>query len=504
MKRFISATAALLTALCMPAAQILAAEPEASTVTIDQKAAGHTFTAYQIFEGSVDDSDGKMIFSNLEWGSSVDTAAFTDQAVYPFTTPFKADNAQVIADELSKMDSQQALQAARVLAQYVHTPAASSKSDAAGYELSGLRPGYYLIEDTLDSSAKDTAASAMILTPIDGSITITPKDDVPTLTKSVMANKDSVYKIQNDTETMTWTNTADYSEGDVIDYRMEVTVPASAKYYKDYSMSVSDSIPAGLTLDKGSVMITAEDGTGQTANVTTDFQVTEKDGGLDISDPNIKKININGTPLYDTSNPKLVITYQATLNKNAVLAPESNDNTAQLTYSDSPSDSTSRGQTEKVTAGVYTFEVDLHKTDEQGKALTGAGFTLYKEEGGVFKKVAVENTAGVSDFTFKGLGSGTYKLVESTTPDGYNTMKDIEFSITASYDGTDIHHMTLSNVEFNGLDGKQDNVGQMSVTIENRSGAILPKTGSSILLIVLVIGAALIAYGVYAKRKESR
>lgn len=42
-----------------------------------------------------------------------------------------------------------------------------------------------------------------------------------------------------------------------------------------------------------------------------------------------------------------------------------------------------------------------------------------------------DKVSGGTSFSFTGLAAGDYKLVESTTPDGYNTMEDLEFSIAA-------------------------------------------------------------------------
>ena len=40
----------------------------------------------------------------------------------------------------------------------------------------------------------------------------------------------------------------------------------------------------------------------------------------------------------------------------------------------------------------------------------------------------------MTTFTWSGLDDGDYKLVETTTPSGYNTIPDIEFTITATHD----------------------------------------------------------------------
>ena len=50
------------------------------------------------------------------------------------------------------------------------------------------------------------------------------------------------------------------------------------------------------------------------------------------------------------------------------------------------------------------------------------------------KEVAVVKNPEGTTFTFNGLDDGDYILRETTTPDGYNSISDIKFRITASHD----------------------------------------------------------------------
>jgi uncharacterized surface anchored protein len=62
--------------------------------------------------------------------------------------------------------------------------------------------------------------------------------------------------------------------------------------------------------------------------------------------------------------------------------------------------------------------------------LKGAEFTLVKKnKDGSTKNVDVVKNAEGTSFTFKGLDAGNYVLEETKTPDGYNTIKPIEFTI---------------------------------------------------------------------------
>ena len=47
----------------------------------------------------------------------------------------------------------------------------------------------------------------------------------------------------------------------------------------------------------------------------------------------------------------------------------------------------------------------------------------------------------MTTFTWSGLDDGDYKLVETTTPSGYNTIADIEFTISAGHVDGDIPYL---------------------------------------------------------------
>ena len=89
---------------------------------------------------------------------------------------------------------------------------------------------------------------------------------------------------------------------------------------------------------------------------------------------------------------------------------------------------------------------------------------------------------------------GVYRLKETTTPDGYNTMKDIIFEIKAT-------HSDGNNPELTGLNGDSisgeitltpsKDEGSLTATIENKKGSQLPETGGIGTTIFYVVGVVL-------------
>ena len=114
-------------------------------------------------------------------------------------------------------------------------------------------------------------------------------------------------------------------------------------------------------------------------------------------------------------------------------------------------------------------------------------------------------------FTFKGLDEGVYKLEETTTPKGYNTISPIEFSIiNATNDdaGTlvSINGSTESTSEGKAEFSADADTGIVSTTIQNKSGSVLPSTGGMGTTVLYVGGAALVVVAVIglAKRRAAR
>ena len=143
---------------------------------------------------------------------------------------------------------------------------------------------------------------------------------------------------------------------------------------------------------------------------------------------------------------------------------------------------------------VFTYKVTANKVNENQQPLEGAEFELFKKakDGSWISK---EKRTGTGDnqnvFEWIGLDDGDYKIEETTTPSGYNTIDPIEFTITAEHD------TTADNPELKTLSGNvfTGNVttGAVSANIVNKSGSTLPETGGIGTTVFYVIGGMLMA-----------
>lgn len=163
---------------------------------------------------------------------------------------------------------------------------------------------------------------------------------------------------------------------------------------------------------------------------------------------------------------------------------------------------------------VFTYKAIVNKKDSSKRPLTGAEFTLYKKVNGnyveVTKVLEIEN--GGTTFTFTGLDDGEYKLEETTTPEGYNTMAPIEFNIEATHDETsaDPQLNTLTGNKLNGevLFTPKTTEGTLETDVINYKGSELPETGGMGTTVLYAAGTLMIlaaaAFLVMKKKADSK
>ncbi|WP_423216195.1 isopeptide-forming domain-containing fimbrial protein [Streptococcus equinus] len=453
----------------------------AYTITIDHVADGHTYEAYQVFSGTLA-SDGKTL-SNIKWGSGV--------------TPFTFENnseARAIAEAIENQndDSDLAKKFSKAAGANLTTPAATSELSANGTAvLTVSEPGYYLVKDKDGSQDGNDAAYTRFMMEVVGDVNATIKNDKPSVEKKVKETNDSTG------ETTDWQDSADYDKGDVVPFQLKATLPKHIADYEHYYVEFTDTLSAGLTFNN----ITLVKADGKTLS-EGEYQVTtttNEDGTttLSVVITDVKAVNkkINKDDL-------VIVEYNATLNDKAVLGSAGNPNSVELTYSNNPNDTgdgqskpTSTGKTPKDTVKVFSYKAVINKVDQDGKALEGAGFTLYKE-GKKEEKIKEISASDATTFEFDGLDAGNYKLVESTTPDGYNTAKDVEFTINAKTDveSADPQLESLSG-DINSGEAKFDADkanGTLTANIVNRKGSLLPSTGGVGTTILYVVGSILV------------
>lgn len=451
------------------------------TITVNEAKAGHTYEAYQILKGDLSKSETTL--SNVDWGTGIKAGKQTDLA----------NDAKAYVEKLSKMQSNSSdIKAeAQKIASALSTTVAGSVSvaqDNAKAEITGLEPGYYLIKDKDSSLTGDEAYTEYILN-IVADTTITPKTDVPSVEKKV--------KDTNDTtgDTTGWQDSADYDIGDVVPFQLTATLPANVELYKTYFLKFDDTLSKGLDYNEGTVTVKLGD-KDVTSFFTPNYDAANKKLTFTCD-------NILAEGFEAKNGDKIVVEYNATLNKDAVLGSKGNPNKVKLEFSNNPNNGGEgdKGETPEDTVIVFTYKVVINKVNEKNEALDGAEFTLYKKiKGEADKEIKAVISGDKNDvFTFSGLDDGDYVLKETKTPDGYNTANDITFTIKADHsiesDAPELKSLNGDKVSGNITLSVDKAQGSLSTPVQNLKGSVLPSTGGAGRVAIYVIGAILVVGG---------
>ena len=384
-----------------------------------------------------------------------------------------------------------------------------------------VAPGYYMIVDVtpeLDNNVAGDTKSITILK-VAEEITIASKHATISSTKKVQDKNDSI-----DGDITGWQDSADYDIGDKVPFQLTVTLPDTLEFHDTYVLTFHDNQAAGFDYPTDfKVIVVDKDGNEKfeiskldvAANTDPD---TITDNGYAIVNCKSGKCEYEGCTfnvrvgdileLYKAKNKtfakgdQIIVTYSAVLNNNAVVGKAGNENSMYVCHPD--------GHTPKDAVTVLTYELRLDKviggTEDK---LAGAGFTLmkYYQKDGVWGWYAVGNEVvsdGIHPLAWTGLDDGHYKLLETTTPKGYNTMEPAEGWIVSEHKpewlGTAPAFMDVNfrnatqtgNLFFDakGDDGVRD--GIIEGVVENFKGTVLPETGAEGTFFLIAGGSLLV------------
>ncbi len=463
---------AVMLSLVMAMVMVVPAFAAENEYTITAPGNDHTYEVYQIFTG--DYADG--VLSNVKWGKNgtgTEGEAVSADVISALTAATGSDTEKL-----------------EVISQYVNLESTEFGTVTNGTPLQ-VPGGYYLIKD-VDGALDDEENESYTLYVVEvvGDVTISPKAAVPEFNKKVQDINDTT-----DTDVSDWQDSADWDIGDKVPFKLTGTVASNYDNYKAYQFIFHDTESDGLTFDEESVVVKVD---GEV--ILTGYEIVTE--GLE--DGCTFEVRFDDLKDIESVQAGSVITveYESELNEGAVIGSTGNPNTAHLEFSNNPNDeqegTPSTGETPDDTVIVFTYKTVINKVDGEKQPLTGAAFKLEKkQEDGSYKLVkefTVEDDK--TSFEFTGLDDGTYKLTETTTPDGYNTIDPIEFTITATHE-TESDDPSLTELNGNKVTGEitfTSNTGDGSLTADvvNQSGATLPETGGMGTTIFYLLGGILV------------
>ncbi len=327
--------------------------------------------------------------------------------------------------------------------------------------------GYYLVDSTMGVLCG--------LTTTNPNASINAKNNPPTIDKQVQ--EDSTNQWGNE-------NTADV--GQTVYFRVTINVHAGAESYV-----LHDKMSKGLTFKQVSKIehiIPSTSGDPSVTVVPATYYTVETE---DLEDDCTFEVRFTQEFCdHLQTNDKVVVYYEAMLNRNAVVAGDGNSNEATLEYGEEHFTTADKTET-------YTYGFDIVKTDSQNTLINGAEFKIYDaatggnevavvlmEDGVTYRRARADET-GVSivvkngKIRVVGFDNGTYYLEETVAPEGYNKLTSRQKFIIAD--------ANLDSVFNSGIYSTGS-----GVHVVNKTGNMLPETGGMGTVLFITFGALVV------------
>lgn len=491
---------AMVMVIAMPSV-VMAADGK-STITVDGATAGSEYVAYKLFNAT-DDGNGHFSYtvnSKYETVLKEVTGKSTGAEIVKYLNGIK-DNATAVREFADKV--------------YAKVKTMDVDYTAANGVFAEVDQGYYLIAQT-KIGTNEAYSLVMLGTAGKNNLKITPKTGVPTFEKKIKEKNDSTGVESG------WQDASDYDIGDKVPFKLTGTVSDKYDNYKTYYYAFHDKMDDTLEFNADSVVVKIDGKEVAKEKYTLNTKTTD---GCTF------EVVFNDLKTVSPTKPENVtVEYTATLKDTAKLGSVGNFNKGKLEFNNNPyyegeGKPEKPGETPWDEVVVFTYKLIANKTDGQGNALAGAGFTLYKfdKDTNAYVKVKEIEAGKTTKFEFTGADAGKYKLVETTVPDGYNKADDLVFEVKGTYEAVNktdpLKAPTLTKLEI--LDEKGNSItgedkvfttnlaaGTATTNIKNLTGSELPSTGGMGTTVLYAAGTLMIlaaaAFLVMKKKAESK
>lgn len=529
----VAATAAMAVAGFAGASTAMAAEGDV-TITIGSEttpaSVGDVYAGYRLFdetEATVGEKTNVAYQKRTNWNhyDKVAEAIKDVDSSATLTADSKVDD---FVAAIGKFDSTKTKRFAENLYKSLKKDGVAADANSAAVAagafsttLSGPQGYYLIVQTTAANDAGKTMSAVIVNTAGQAGVTVSPKKDTVTVSKKVQENMDGV---NNPASEDNWGTAADYNIDDYVKFQLTGSLPTDYADYTSYEYTFHDTADQGLTFVNDTthpVKVYAVNDNNKVElkqDTLTGYQVLTSDINgetFNVKFADLKKAQAEeiGDTVNITSSTQIVVEYYAQLNENAVLGSNGNSNKVYLQFSNNKyGEGTGKTEEHKVTVFTFKLEVTKYgKTDSDKEALNGAGFTLYKATkvnpaDSDYAEVGdeVQHTNG-NVFDFTGLDSGYYKIVETTTPKGYNTIDPITFTVTATYNSADepgtLTDLTVTDVKVGGVASAEQTftvnrgtgeagTAQIKTDVVDIPGSKLPSTGGMGTVLLYVAGIA--------------
>lgn len=358
--------------------------------------------------------------------------------------------------------------------------------EATNYVFESVDYGYYLVYQTGTKEFQSSLVSV-----VKEANTINLKGETPSIEKTADVTSVEI--------------------GQIVTYTIKGTIPDTTGY-AEYVYKINDTLTDGLDFveDKDGTLLNGKD---YNVSVQIDGENVETHTAK-LAEDNDRVMTLDLSEWIrgkqDHVGKGFTVTYYAKVNKGAVVTEK---NSASLEYGNDPQNTTTTTPSE---AQTPTYPLDIEKTDTANNKLAGATFRLYKNqeaanaagddaikvEGdagsytvaanqaeGTMDMVTVATDVGTGyNLRLNGLAAGTYWLVETAAPAGYNKLT-APIKVVITQNGDNKLEWTVES------DGQL--VDDKIIDIKNVSGTLLPETGGmgtvlfTVVAVVMILGVAI-------------
>ena len=418
----------------------------------------------------------------------------------------------------------------------------TTTNEEAGWKTStdgkfnNLAAGYWLFltaqagstHDANKTNGNEDAFTSPIFTIVGGSdVNVTPKKDVPNVTKAVKDDKDGKFVTDDSKNVFTAANkAADSAAEQLVEYQLAGTVASNINTYVKYSYTFTDNLPSTMVPELQDANPVVKVKIGETDVNSNCYEATydASKNTLTVCFENLKDAKDgNDNPIAVDGNSKVYVNYRAKLVAGKItqdMLGKAQKNFVKLTYSNNPHDNNGTGTTVDHPAYDYTYGIDVTKVGsdkdeaDKYKTLEGVQFTLQEKDSSEFIKAdgtttsteneAILTTNNEGKINVVGLDEGTYILKEVKPAPGYNNSaaNGVTFTIKRNLNQDDADVILSTDSVIQAADGVvKDNsatasIGKLSFTIVDQKGSNLPLTGLNGVTFTWIAGGAVLCIGV--------
>lgn len=479
LKRIFSVFLTLILAFCAVSTVSAAG---AGKITVSGATEGKTYEIYKIFDLTYSGSNVAYTIDS-DW-----TAFFNGDGAEYIVNENNAErtlNPITIGDEVKYINITEAnkIEFSKKALAYITKAEAQIAADKTGttaegattVEFTGLDLGYYLVYPKGAADLKEGELTICTLTSTLPEITVNVKATYPGITKT--ANDESV------------------DVGQLVEFTIGGKVPTTTGYSK-YIYKISDTWTGGLELPTEGFDFTVKFGTTviNVAPTTTASGFT---------------LEFDMTEYQQYAGQNITVTYNLRVTEDAIKV--GTNNSATLEYSNNPKNGDETEVTPPVVVKLYSSEIiiDKFETGSESTKLAGAQFILTKvntegktvyyqavnangvitstEENPVYTTTGLTKVNWVEDkalatvlttndqgkIEFKGIENGSYQLIETKAPEGYNLLSKPENVVLEAEETAETKSVSLIS------------------KIANSTGKELPVTGGMGTKLFIGIGSLL-------------